>query len=72
MIQPYTADDRGDRVDFYYTNEDGEAEDHAAQLTREGGDTGDQLEWDGGGPETELFKWAIANGYPEVAEAKQI
>ena len=60
--EPYFADDRGDRVDFTYT----ESGDSAATLWRESGKTADQLAWDGG---PDVTAWAVAHGYEEVLEA---
>lgn len=59
----YSADDRGNVVQFY------EDDEIIATLDREAGETADQLEWDGGDAITD---WAVHNGYKEVLEAKKV
>lgn len=59
----YSADDRGNVVQFY------EDDEIIATLNREGGETADQHEWDGGDAITD---WAAHNGYEEVLEAKKV
>ena len=69
MHEPYDVDDRGDRAQFYYVDADGVIGDIAATLNREGGETADQHEWDGG---PDVTAWAIAHDYPEVATARKV
>lgn len=63
-IQEYSADDRGNVVDFYFGDE------QIACLDREAGDKANEKTWDGG---EDVTKWAIGNGYKEeIEEAKKI
>lgn len=66
--EPFSADDRGNVVDFYELCEDGSYE-PCGRLDREAGESGDQLGWinDQG---IELENWARKNGYDiEITEA---
>lgn len=63
--EPYEVDDRGNVAQFYST-ESGEM---IATLNREGGETADQHEWDGG---EDVTAWAIAHDYPSVATAHRV
>ena len=58
---PFSVDDRGDRVQFYCTK----SWDIVGEINREAGENACASVWYGG---TELKKWAIENGYPEVAD----
>ena len=64
LIEPYTADDRGDRVDFYEVC----SGDRVATLNREAtvGGLLDQCSWDGN---PNVKEWAATHGFPEVLEA---
>lgn len=67
--EPYEVDDRGNVAQFYCS----ESGDIIATLDREygeaAGDSSFAHSWDG---DEDVTKWAVANGYEEVLEAKQI
>ena len=64
LIEPYTADDRGNRVDFYEVC----SGDRIAILDREATVRGlrDQCAWEG---PLDVKEWAATHGFPEVLEA---
>jgi hypothetical protein len=57
----FSVDDRGDRVQFYCTK----SWDIVGEIDREAGENACSSVWYGG---AEVKKWAIENGYPEVAD----
>lgn len=67
----FSADDRGNVVDFYEKMEDGTWE-QGARLDREAGDDANSLSWDNWFGD-ELEEWAKKNGYEdEILEASKI
>ena len=61
---PYQDDDRGNVVDFYRRESNGELE-KVARLDREGGKTADMLVWDNFSGDLGVRAWAEANGYAD-------
>lgn len=58
---PFSVDDRGDRVQFYCT----QSWDVVGEINREAGENACSSVWSGG---PAVKKWAVENGYPEVAD----
>lgn len=70
-MDSFSADDRGNVVDFYEKMEDGSWE-QCARLDREAGEDANSLCWLNESGE-ELEEWAKKNGYEdEILEASKI
>lgn len=61
----YFVDDRGNIAQFYPMIEGEPGDEVIATLDREAGKNADQSTWDG---DADVTAWAIANGYPSIAD----